>query len=67
MEISVLTIEIGSTITKVNGFHLQPQGSFIHLAQGFAPTSLAAGDVGLGVEQALDELQAGSGLQRPGG
>ena len=66
MEISVLTIEIGSTITKVNGFHLQPQGPFIHLAQGFAPTSLAAGDVGLGVEQALDELQAGSGLRAQG-
>jgi len=33
------------------------------VAQGFAPTSVAAGDVGLGVDQAIADLQANSGLQ----
>jgi len=69
MRIEALTIEVGSTITKANGFGLRPAGAgsprpyFQHLAQGFAPTSVAAGDVGLGVDQAIADMQASSDLQ----
>jgi uncharacterized protein (TIGR01319 family) len=56
--IEILTIEVGSTITKVNGFTLQPGGEIQHLAQGFAPTSVAQGDVGLGVDQAIADLES---------
>jgi uncharacterized protein (TIGR01319 family) len=61
-EIEILTIEVGSTITKANGFQRGPVGTFKHLAQGFAPTSVLDGDVGLGVDQAIADLQARSGL-----
>ena len=57
-EIEILTIEVGSTITKVNGFNLLPEGGFDHVAQGFAPTSIAQGDVGIGVDQAKADLEA---------
>lgn len=50
----VITIEVGSTITKVNGFALR-EGAFAGVAQGFAPTSVAQGDVGIGVSAALAE------------
>lgn len=63
MQIQILTIEVGSTITKANGFQHRPGGAFEHVAQGFAPTSVAAGDVGLGVEEAIADLEATSGLQ----
>jgi uncharacterized protein (TIGR01319 family) len=63
MEIEILTIEVGSTITKANGFLRKPGGGLEHLAQGFAATSVASGDVGLGVDQAIADLQASSGLQ----
>jgi len=66
VDLSVLTIEVGSTISKVNGFQRQPGGPFTLLAQGFAPTSAAAGDVGLGVDQALAELRESSGLDTAG-
>lgn len=56
-ELSILTIEVGSTITKVNGFNRLEEGGFQHLAQGFAPTSISDGDVGLGVEQAIQDLK----------
>lgn len=56
--IDLLTIEVGSTITKANGFCRHPDGWLDHMAQGFAATSVAQGDVGVGVEQAIAELQA---------
>ena len=40
-EIEILTIEVGSTITKVNGFQRLSQGGFRHVAQGFAATSVS--------------------------
>ena len=52
-----LTIEVGSTITKANAFTLEAS-CFVHQAQGFAPTSIATGDVGLGVEQAIADMEA---------
>ncbi len=55
-----LTLEVGSTITKANSFALSA-GCFVHQAQGFAATSIAAGDVGLGVEQAIADLEARHG------
>lgn len=57
-EIEILTIEVGSTITKVNGFTFLSEGGFEHVAQGFAPTSVAQGDVGIGVQQATADLEA---------
>lgn len=58
--IQILTIEVGSTITKANGFHRSPQGFLVHAAQGFAQTSVAQGDVMTGVEQAMERLKHGS-------
>lgn len=60
-ETQFLTIEVGSTITKANGFRLLPEGRFEHLAQGFAPTSVSAGDVRVGVEQAIADLESRHG------
>jgi uncharacterized protein (TIGR01319 family) len=56
-KISVLTIEVGSTITKVNGFARTSGRPLVHLAQGFAPTSINQGDVRIGVDQAMDQLK----------
>ena len=56
--VDILTIEVGSTITKVNGFARLAGGSLGHVAQGFAPTSVGQGDVGLGVDQAVADLQS---------
>jgi uncharacterized protein (TIGR01319 family) len=61
--VELLTIEVGSTITKANGFRRLAEGGFEHVAQGFAPTSVGAGDVGPGVDQAVAELEATSGLR----
>ena len=61
MNEDVLTIEIGSTITKANAFRLGPGGIFEHLAQGFSTTTVAEGDVGIGVDVALAEVEANLG------
>lgn len=52
----VVTVEVGSTITKVNAFALDG-GAFVPVGQGFAPTSVAEGDVGLGVAAAREDLR----------
>jgi hypothetical protein len=65
-QIEILTLEVGSTITKVNGFLRLAGGGFEHVAQGFAPTSIAQGDVGIGVDGALADLKARSGLDPAG-
>jgi len=66
-EIEVLTIEVGSTITKLNGFTRPAAGGFRHVAQGFAATSVAEGDVGLGVARAQADLESrfGAPVGRP--
>jgi uncharacterized protein (TIGR01319 family) len=61
VSLEILTLEVGSTITKANGFNCLPRGGFAHVAQGFAPTSVTQGDVGIGVEQALADLRKNSG------
>lgn len=66
MKIEVLTLEVGSTITKANGFVRLAGGGFDHVAQGFAPTSVAEGDVGIGVDAAVADLCARSGLDPSG-
>lgn len=57
----LVTVEVGSTITKVNAF-ARVAGALEHVAQGFAPTSVAAGDVGVGVDAARADLAARHGL-----
>lgn len=64
--IEILTLEVGSTITKANGFVRVAGGGFDHVAQGFAATSVAEGDVGLGVDASLADLRARSGLDPAG-
>jgi uncharacterized protein (TIGR01319 family) len=51
----------------VNGFNLAEGGGFEHVAQGFAPTSVTQGDVGLGVRQATDDLESrfGASVGKP--
>ena len=66
MKIEVLTLEVGSTITKANGFVRLRDGGFGHVAQGFAPTSVGAGDVGVGVDAAVADLRSRSGLDPAG-
>jgi uncharacterized protein (TIGR01319 family) len=66
MSLDVLVLEVGSTITKANGLRRTADGCLAHVAQGFAPTSVAAGDVGVGVDAALADLRAGSGLATDG-
>lgn len=56
-KIDILTIEVGSTITKANGFLLSPAGGLEHIAQGFSKTSINSGDVGIGVSEAIAELE----------
>lgn len=62
---AVVTIEVGSTITKVNAFALE-DGAFAQLGQGFAPTSVDRGDVGLGVAAARADLLARHDLSLDG-
>ncbi|HYN41602.1 MAG TPA: glutamate mutase L [Thermoanaerobaculia bacterium] len=64
--IEILTLEVGSTITKANGFVRLTGGGLDHVAQGFAPTSVAEGDVGIGADAALADLAATSGLDPSG-
>jgi uncharacterized protein (TIGR01319 family) len=61
-----LTLEVGSTITKANGFTRAPGGGLEHVAQGFAPTTVPEGDVSLGVEGALADLRRSSGYDAAG-
>ncbi len=56
MKLDVLTLEVGSTITKANGFVRRADGRLFHRAQGFAPTTVSQGDVSVGVEQAVAAL-----------
>ena len=61
MRIDALVLEVGSTITKANGFRCS-EGCLDLVAQGVAPTSVAAGDVGIGVDEAVAHLEESSGL-----
>ena len=67
MNQEILTIEVGSTITKGNVFRLGSNGVFSHLGQGFHATTVNDGDVGIGVDQVLESLRINLGerLQDP--
>lgn len=56
-----LTLEVGSTITKANGFVKTPDHALMHVAQGFAPTSVLLGNVGIGLLEAIEDLENSSG------
>ena len=62
---TIVTLEIGSTITKANAFSLV-DGRFRHVGQGFAPTSVAEGDVGVGVDAAMQAMRERSGISLDG-
>lgn len=66
--IDALVAEIGSTTTVLTAFEGLAEGSVRPLrvaGQGFAPTSVAAGDVGLGVEAARASLEKQVGPIEP--
>ncbi|EGE76167.1 MULTISPECIES: glutamate mutase L [Cutibacterium] len=50
------TVEIGSTITKANAFCME-SGVLHHIGQGFAPTSVADGDVRIGADAAITQMR----------
>ena len=56
-QLEYLTLEVGSTITKANGFVKNADGALEHVAQGFAPTTVAQGNVGRGVFAAVEDLE----------
>ncbi|MFZ5952031.1 MAG: glutamate mutase L [Candidatus Rifleibacteriota bacterium] len=60
-KIDILTLEVGSTITKANGFVRTSANSLQHIAQGFAPTTVEQGNVGIGLKEAIDNLEQNSG------
>ena len=55
MKLDVLVAEIGSTTTIVNGF-VFGQSSPALIGQGGAPTSVAQGDVRIGLQSAIESL-----------
>jgi uncharacterized protein (TIGR01319 family) len=59
----ILTIEVGSTITKANAFKRLAEGRFEPFAQGFAATSVQEGDVAIGVEAAMRDLETRARLK----
>ncbi|MDO8963891.1 MAG: glutamate mutase L [Coriobacteriia bacterium] len=66
--VDALVIEIGSTTTVVTAFDGLSGGSAEGprlLAQGFAPTSVLQGDVGIGVTTARASLEATTGPLEP--
>ncbi|MHB1020631.1 MAG: glutamate mutase L, partial [Coriobacteriia bacterium] len=65
--IDALVAEIGSTTTVVSAFEGLSEGDFPRLVgQGFAPTSVAEGDVGIGVDAARALLEGAVGPLDPG-
>ncbi len=67
-DIDALVAEVGSTTTTVSAFEGLAVGSDTAprlLGQGVAPTSVAEGDVALGVERARNALESRLGCLRP--
>lgn len=56
MKIDVLVAEIGSTTTIVNGFNGMDGANPALVGSGAAPTSVAAGDVQIGLAAAVEDL-----------
>lgn len=60
-KLDFITLEIGSTITKANGFVLVEDAYLSHMAQGFAPTTVEQGNVGIGLYNAIENMEIKSG------
>lgn len=56
MPVELLVAEIGSTTTLVSAFEGINGGSPRFLGQGWAPTTVAAGDVTVGLQEAIKDL-----------
>ncbi len=56
-----VTLEVGSTITKANGFVKNAEHGLEHVAQGFAATTVEQGNVGIGLLAAIEDLEQTSG------
>ncbi len=67
MKADILVAEIGSTTTMVNAFSGLGTGSPRLLGQGVAPTSVEQGDVRIGLDAAVAELQRRLGTETAGG
>lgn len=62
MYVDVLVAEIGSTTTVVNAFKDLDTPSPVFLGQGQAPTSVAEGDVNIGLNAAIESLKRSLGV-----
>lgn len=58
MKIELLTAEIGSTTTIVNGFSGLKSKEPRFLGRGISPTTALSGDVTIGLQKAVEDLQA---------
>lgn len=63
MKINVLVAEIGSTTTVVNAFNDIDTDCPKFLGQGQAPTTVAEGDVNIGLNNAIEDLRHNLGLE----
>ena len=61
----ILVFEIGSTTTLVNAFSGLDSDSPVFVGGGQAATSVEAGDVTIGLQQAIDDLERKTGIQGP--
>ena len=57
MKVDVLVAEIGSTTTLVNAFSDIASGAPVFLGQGQASTTVAEGNVNIGLERAINDLK----------
>jgi len=57
MIVDILVAEIGSTITKISIFDGIHDGQPRFLGQGSAPTSIAQGDVTIGLKKAIEQVK----------
>src|SRR6056297_1655385 len=58
MNVDLLIAEIGSTTTLVNAFDNIESANPDFIGQGLAPTSVLDGDVTIGVNQAISDLES---------
>lgn len=61
----ILVFEIGSTTTLVNAFSGLDSDSPVFVGGGQAATSVEAGDVTIGLQQAIDDLERKTGIHGP--
>jgi uncharacterized protein (TIGR01319 family) len=61
--VDMLVAEIGSTTTVVNAFHCIDTDSPVFIGQGQAATTVLAGDVTIGLQQAIDNLEKSLGTE----